>query len=98
MASLVRYTPPPGAPEWDQGAASMANDPLDPSWYNAAIRFSVRQGSNQAALKLAPRVAFLAATRPIRSGEEIFFNYGSEKPFRGDMFQLRVREAVSRTS
>ena len=39
LASLVRYTPPPGSTEWHQGAASMANDPLDRRRYNAAFRF-----------------------------------------------------------
>lgn len=78
MASLVRYTPPPGSPEWHQGAASMANDPLGcRRRHNAAFRFY--RGESD----LAPKGAFLEAIRSIRSGDEILVKYGSMRPFRG---------------
>ena len=77
LASLVRYTPPPGSTEWHQGAASMANDPLDRRRYNAAFRFY--RGESD----LAPKGAFLGAIRSIRQGDEILVAYGSMRPFRG---------------
>ena len=81
MASLIRYFPPEEAPEWHEGAASMANDPRDPKRYNSRLEFRKRQGVNRALCELAPMRAILFATRTIRCGEEIFYNYGSDKPF-----------------
>jgi len=76
-----RYFPPEEAPEWHEGAASMANDPRDPKRYNSRLEFRKRQGVNKALCDLAPMRAILFATRTIRCGEEIFYNYGSDKPF-----------------
>ena len=81
MASLIRYFPPEEAPEWHEGAASMANDPRDPKRYNSRLEFRKRQGVNKALCDLAPMRAILLATRTIRCDEEIFYNYGSDKPF-----------------
>ena len=81
MASLIRYFPPEEAPEWHEGAASMANDPRDTKRYNSRLEFRKRQGVNKALCDLAPMRAILLATRTIRCDEEIFYNYGSDKPF-----------------
>ena len=76
-----RYYPKEGAPEWTQGAASMANDPRDTRLYNSNLKFVKRQGANKALAELAPMRAILFATRGIKIGEEIYYNYGSDKPF-----------------
>jgi len=76
-----RYYPPDGCPEWRQGVASMANDPRDVKKYNSKLQFCRRQGANKALCDLAPMRAILFATREIKLGEEIYYNYGSDKPF-----------------
>ncbi len=40
-----------------------------------------RLGDNKALCELAPMRAILFATRDIRPMEEIYYNYGSDKPF-----------------
>ena len=62
-----RYYPIEGAPEWRQGAASMANDPRDVKLYNSRISFCRRQGANKALTELAPMRAILFATRDIKA-------------------------------
>ena len=87
-----RYYPVEGAPEWRQGAASMANDPRDHRLYNSRLQFVKRQGA-KALAELAPMRALLYATRDIKIGEEIFYNYGSDKPFekmRKEMLRKQV--------
>jgi len=76
-----RYVPTEGSVAWQQGVASMANDPRDAQKYNARIVFSKPQGSNKALCELAPMIAELIATRHIAKDEEVYFKYGSEKPF-----------------
>ena len=76
-----RYYPPDGCPEWRQGVASMANDPRDVKKYNSKLQFCRRQGANKALCDLAPMRAILFATREIKLGEEIYYNYGSDKPY-----------------
>lgn len=76
-----RYFPKEDAPEFTQGAASMANDPRDSRLYNSRLSFVKRQGFNKALAELAPMRAILHATRDIKIGEEIYYNYGSSKPF-----------------
>lgn len=86
MASLIRYFPRAGAPEWKQGAACMANDPRGLKPYNSELKFVTRVGSctvSPQVCVLLPGHPILVATRAIRRGEEIFFKYGSETPFRG---------------
>ena len=76
-----RYYPPEGTPFWRQGVASMANDPRDQRLYNSRLQFVTRKGANRALAELAPMRALLLATRDIKIGEEVFYNYGSDKPF-----------------
>ena len=76
-----RHFPAAGRPEWRHGVASLANDPRDARKYNSALRYCKRQGGNKALCALAPMRAILYATRELAEGEEIFYNYGSEKPF-----------------
>jgi len=82
VASLIRYFPLEGSPEWHQGAACMANDPLDVGRYNSRLKFVNRVGTGKERL-LFPRRPILFATRVIREGEEIFFRYGSKTPLKG---------------
>lgn len=91
-----RYFPRDGAAEWTQGAASMANDPRDTSQYNSRITFSKPQGLNKALCELAPMVAVLIATRDIRSGEELMYNYGSDKPFEHFRKEMQRQEEARR--
>ena len=74
-------TPEDGAQEWKEGAASMANDPRDARLYNSRLEFRKRVGANKALCDLAPMRAILYAARDLRAGEEIYYNYGSDKPF-----------------
>ena len=88
-----RYYPREGAPEWNQGAASMANDPRDRSLYNSSISFVKRQGANRALAELAPMRAILFATRDIKIGEEIYYCYGSDKPFEKMRKEMQRKQA-----
>ncbi|KAL1525846.1 hypothetical protein AB1Y20_020680 [Prymnesium parvum] len=79
-----RYYPPPHSAAWRQGVASLCNDPRDVKRYNSKLVFRKRQGENKACsalCELAPMRALLVATRDLQQGEEIFYKYGSEKPF-----------------
>ena len=92
-----RWYPPgdkeDGAPEWHEGAASMANDPRDARLYNSRLEFKRRQGANKALCELAPMRAILYATRDLRAGEEIYYNYGSDKPFEKMRKEMQKKKA-----
>ena len=63
------------ATQWMQGAGPMANHANDAnSGVNASLSFVPL--ANSEALRLLPRIPTLRANRPIKSGEEICFNYG----------------------
>ena len=82
MASLIRYFPLEGVPEWHQGVACIANDPLVVGRYNSRLKFVNRLGTCKERM-LFTRHPILFATRVIREGEEIFFRYGSKTPLKG---------------
>ena len=71
----------------------MANDPRDRSLYNSSISFVKRQGANRALAELAPMRAILFATRDIKIGEEIYYCYGSDKPFEKMRKEMQRRQA-----
>jgi hypothetical protein len=75
------YVPSEGAREWQLGAASMANDPRVSKLYNARLVFKKPKGSHRDLLQLVPMRAYLCATVRISPGDEVFYNYGSDKPF-----------------
>ena len=101
-----RYYPPEGAREWRMGVASMANDPHDKSMYNAHIsfkkpdggniKFKQPLGSNRALNELVPMIGVLYATRDINEGDEIYYAYGSEKPFEHFRKEMQEREKKER--
>ena len=88
-----RWFPADGAPEWHEGAASMANDPRDARLYNSRLEFRKRQGANKALCELAPMRAILYAARDLRAGEEIYYNYGSDKPFEKMRKEMQKKQA-----
>jgi len=81
--------------EWlHRGAGSMCNDPRDTKKYNARITFRQPQGQNKALCQLAPMCAVLIATRDIAPREEIYFSYGSDKPFEHLKKKMQQREIL----
>ena len=64
----------------------MANDPRCKERYNSRLVFKTREGSqpwSRQVCVLLPGHPILVASRYIRKGEEIFFEYGSDTPFEG---------------
>ena len=99
------FRPIAGSEWWYRGVGSMANDPCGKTGLlNAKISFCKHIGINRHLSDLAPMRAVLVATRDIAEGEEIFFRYGSEQPFKHivkgaqEMEQARRREAILRDS
>ena len=76
-----RYYPCAGAKEWSLGAGAMANDPRDRKRNNAMLTFVKPAGGAKALRELALVRPTLVATRDIDAGEEVFYSYGSDKPF-----------------
>ena len=70
-----------GAKEWSLGAGAMANDPRDRKRNNAMLTFVKPAGGAKALRELALVRPTLVATRDIDAGEEVFYSYGSDKPF-----------------
>lgn len=89
-----RYYPEAGSEWMCRGTGSMCNDPRDAKLYNARITFRRPQGANKALCDLAPMRAVLVATRDLRPGEEIYFNYRSEKPFEHFKKEMQQREVL----
>jgi hypothetical protein len=89
-----RHYPRPGSEWMRRGTGSMCNDPRDLKLHNARITFRRQQGVNKALCDLAPMRAVLLATRDIRPGEEVYFNYGSERPFEHLKKQMQQREVM----
>ena len=82
------------ATQWMQGAGPMANHANDAnSGVNASLSFVPL--ANSEALRLLPRIPTLRANRPIKSGEEICFNYGNASLRRSNR---AIRRAIRRNS
>jgi hypothetical protein len=87
-----KYFPAEGAPEWHVGAGAMANDPRDRRRNNAILTFVKPQQGNKALRELARVRPCLVATRDIEVGEEVFYSYGSDKPFEHIRKQLQAQQ------
>ena len=87
------YLPVEGAAEWERGAACMANDPRDKKRNNALLTFVKPDKAVAKALRdLALLRPQLVATRDIEVGEEVFYSYGSDKPFEHILKTLQAQQ------
>ena len=82
------HVPLAGAAAWGFGAGAMANDPRDKRRTNALLAFVKPAAVGKAVADLAVVRPVLLATRQIEPGEEVFYSYGSNKPFE------RLRQAL----
>ena len=69
------FQPPPGDSRFHQGAGSLANDSRGPRAANARLDFMFLDKQ-----QVLPQVPVLVAKRQIAPGEEILFDYGTDKP------------------
>jgi hypothetical protein len=87
-----QYYPCEGAPEWHLGPGAMANDPRDPKRNNAQLRYVKPKDGHKALRELALVRPVLVATRDLQPDEEVFYSYGSEKPFEHLRKQLAAQK------
>ena len=87
-----RYYPCECAPEWHLGPGAMANDPRDPKRNNAQLRYVKPKDGHKALRELALVRPVLVATRDLQPDEEVFYSYGSEKPFEHLRKQLAAQK------
>ena len=92
-----RYFPVDGAAEWSLGAAAMANDPRDKRKNNALLNYVKPKNVAKALRELALVRPVLTATRDIDVGEEIFYSYGSDKPFEHIRKTLKAQQQKSKS-
>ena len=86
-----------GAIEWRLGAGSLGNDPRDRRVTNCMLAFKrIPKGHTKYVNELAPPLPLLLATREIEANEELFYSYGSDKPFEHIRKALHAQQQASK--